>query len=169
MAIFGSVSAQLGKIRLSDGVLLGVLVVLLVFPLKPPQLLQPVLDSPFFLIALFLGVIYLFLHHHPLLGILAVFAVYEFLRGNQAMVPAALGGGGGGGSPPTPSSSRASPAGTPVDAVDGFSGGGGGGSLEEELVGQMAPLNASPATPNDPSLSFQPLVTEQHGAFSLRS
>lgn len=68
-------------------VLLLVFVIYIIFPVSTPNVLVPWIDSPIGLVALFAGVVSLFVYTNYVIGILAIFVVYELIRRNHFVIP----------------------------------------------------------------------------------
>ena len=60
--------------------------IILVLGLHPPKPVASVLDSLFGKIGIFMVVVYVFLHHSPLLGILFLFLAFDLVRRSSSTV-----------------------------------------------------------------------------------
>jgi hypothetical protein len=61
-------------------VVIALFVVYLVFPIKSPNAIVPVLNNSIGMAAVLLIALYLFLYTHPILGILSLLVAYELMR-----------------------------------------------------------------------------------------
>ena len=143
-------------------VLLLVFVIYIIFPISTPNVLVPWVDSPIGLVALFVGVVSLFIYTNYVIGILAIFVVYELLRRNQFVVPVNNIAPGTHYMPnripsPVPASQKEK------DMEMKLMNPARERTLEEEYVEKMAPIGKS-----DPieyiNSAFQPLAQEHSGA-----
>jgi len=61
-------------------ILVVVFVIYIVFPVKTPEMLAPMVDNPMGVLVIFLITLYLFFFSNPVLGVLYIFVGYELIR-----------------------------------------------------------------------------------------
>jgi len=61
-------------------ILVVIFVIYIVFPIKTPEMLAPMVDNPMGVLVIFLITIYLFFFSNPVLGVLYIFVGYELIR-----------------------------------------------------------------------------------------
>lgn len=119
-------------IPMMEKLLFVVFAIYLVFQVQTPYWLVPLINSSLGLVVVFLVVIYLFCHTTPVLGVLSIFVAYELLR-RSAVMPLAK----------AQIESRA-PSQIKKDVhLEKLNVPTNHKSLEEEIVGDMAPIGVS--------------------------
>jgi len=68
------------NITMSEGTLLVIFIIYLIFPVHTPHIVAPFVESPLGMIAIFCVAVYLFVYSNPVLAVLFVFVAYELLR-----------------------------------------------------------------------------------------
>jgi len=61
-------------------ILVVIFVIYIVFPIKTPQMIAPMVDNPIGVLVIFMVTIYLFFFSNPVLGVLYIFVGYELIR-----------------------------------------------------------------------------------------
>ena len=142
-------------IPIVEKILFVVFAFYLVFQVATPLWLVPLINSSLGLVVVFLIVIYLFCYTTPVLGVLSIFVAYELLR-RSAVMPLAK----------AQIESRA-PSQKKKDAhLAKLNPPTNQKSLEEEIVGTMAPIGVSEVNNPEPT-SYQPTNSTASFAGSL--
>jgi len=115
-----------------EKLLFFVFAIYLVFQVQTPYWLVPLINSSLGLVVVFLVVIYLFCYTTPVLGVLSIFVMYELLR-RSAVMPVAK----------TQIESRAPSQKKKNVHLEKLNVPKNHKSLEEEIVGDMAPVGVS--------------------------
>ena len=146
-----SFSSLFKKENRTELVLVILFILYLILGFKTPEPIANLIDTLAGKIVIFIIVIYLFMHTHPFLAILAVFVAYNLIRrssmitGLDALQKYA------------PSEEKKS---SQFTAYNQFP-----YTLEQEVVAKMAPLSQSGYSIND--ASYKPLLEDLHDASSI--
>jgi hypothetical protein len=134
-------------------VLAIIFVIYLALPIETPSNLGPIIDSPVGYLVMFCFTIYLFLHAHPVLGVLSVFVAYELIRRSSVFTG-------------TNSYMQYTPNQTVKDKELHDMNPPQDRTLEEDVVEKMAPISGTPSTAFIDT-GFKPTSEAVHGASLL--
>lgn len=141
--------------------LLVVFVLYLIIPIQTPMLLAGIVNSPLGILGIFIITVFLFLYTNPILAIVYIFVGYELLRRSSAIVFID--------STPKVIKSNANNERVkeivPLFKNEKVVSDSPKPTLEEEVVGKMAPIGGPPVSEIVPS-TFKP-VSENVGGASL--
>ena len=138
-----------------EKILFVVFAIYLIFQVATPYWLVPWINSSLGLVVVFLVVIYLFCYTTPVLGVLSIFVAYELLR-RSAVMPLAKAHIESRAPSQKKKDVHLEKLNVPINHK----------SLEEEIVGDMAPVGVSESSTFEKS-SFLPTVSKNAFAGSL--
>jgi len=147
---FSSYYQSLSKMEFG---MLALFIIYLVMDIYPPELVASYIDTSLGMIGILLITLYVFMNYSPILGVVFLFVAYEIVRRSARInnrVPMIL---------HTPSQAK-------KDAELAEMNPSPATTLEEELVGQMAPVGKSSLISYTMS-EYKPVSTDIHNASTL--
>jgi hypothetical protein len=147
---FSSYYQSLSKMEFG---MLALFIIYLVMDIYPPELVASYIDTSLGMIGILLITLYVFMNYSPILGVVFLFVAYEIVRRSARInnrVPMIL---------HTPSQAKKDTELAEMNPPTAT-------TLEEELVGQMAPVGKSSLISYTMS-EYKPVSTDIHNASTL--
>jgi hypothetical protein len=147
---FSSYYQSLSKMEFG---MLALFIIYLVMDIYPPELVASYIDTSLGMIGILLITLYVFMNYSPILGVVFLFVAYEIVRRSARInnrVPMIL---------HTPSQAKKDAELVEMNPSPAT-------TLEEELVGQMAPVGKSSLISYTMS-EYKPVSTDIHNASTL--
>jgi hypothetical protein len=152
---FSSLKSSVKSASSLEIVLFVLFTIYLILPIKTPETLAPMIDSPIGMISMFIATLYLFLYANPILGILYIFVAFELIRRSYTS-----------GNVGKTAYIQYSPSQEKRDADLKQMNPKKSSSLEEDVVSKMAPIGHSDQSVFTDT-SFKPVAENIHSAFSV--
>lgn len=142
--------SQFKSLSKPDIAILVVFIIYLAIDIEMPEMIASYIDSPIGMVGVLLLALYLFMYHHPIIGVVGLFVAYEVVRRSARMnnrVPMMT---------YVPTQAKKDEDLAEMNPVEPA-------TLEEEIVSKMAPIGKSSLITYTQS-DYKPVADDVHGA-----
>jgi len=144
------VLSQFKSLSKPDIAILVVFIIYLAVDIEMPEMIASYIDNPIGMVGVLLITLYLFMYHHPIIGVVGLFVAYEVVRRSARMnnrVPMMT---------YVPTQAKKDEELAEMNPAEPT-------SLEEEIVSKMAPIGKSSLITYTQS-EYKPVADDVHGA-----